>query len=70
MTETYLEDWVHDNPRKAYLLMEKMRNALSGLVDLDDGDQSFAWDHAEEFDAGRQALEALYNEIKNFGVAD
>ena len=31
-----LEDWVHDNPRKAYHLLEALRNKLQDFVDMDD----------------------------------
>jgi len=35
---------------------DELLRALKGLVDLDDGDESFAWDHEAEFEAGRAAI--------------
>ena len=44
------------NLRCALEQRDELLRALKGLVDLDDGDESFAWDHEAEFEAGRAAI--------------
>ena len=54
-----LEEAARSGKRVSEMLLQQrddLLRALKGLVDLDDGDESFAWDYEAEFEAGRAAI--------------